>query len=301
MQQILSVIIISVIFFSSSEVFAQQITMGEPPSEDIKIVIDENGTAHVVHIVQGNNVSPVNVETIQGNMSNFSVTDVDNNTVQYFTVQQSPKAIMIPPTQRNMTLIKYDLTNVLSLNDGVWKWNYFMPSDAPFADFYFPKGVDMIWANDRPVYLGGHGLREHGNGMKLEYVINEPSVSQNVQWQNYNFSVTIRTLSDVGPYTFDQSSMAYAFNISKPNSLVTIIMPQALLGGNYTTHINGNHLLINVFHKNQTHVWIGVRPSTNGTIQITGTTAIPEFPLFVPLVIGITMILVLQFRNRLSA
>ncbi len=73
-------------------------------------------------------------------------------------------------------------------------------------------------------------------------------------------------------------------------------MPKILLGAKYAAHINGNHLLTTVFHENDTHAWIGLRPSTNGTIQITGSTVIPEFPLFLPLVIGIFMILILQFR-----
>ena len=298
MHQILSILIISSILFSSSEVFAQQFSVGKT-NEEIKVRIDENGTAHVVHIVQGNSNAPVHVETIRGNMSNFSVTDTGNNTVQYFSVLQISKTIMIPPSERNMTLIRYDLTNVLSFNGGVYKWNYLTPSDAPFTDFYFPPKVDnMVWINDRPVYLGGHGIELQGDSMRLEYVINEPIVLQKIQWKNYNFTVAVRTLSDVRQYKFDQSGMEYSFQVAKPNSFVTIILPQALLGGNYTVHLNYNHLLTNIFHKNGTHSWIGVRPSTNGTIQIIGTSVIPEFPLFVPLVIGITMILILQFRTN---
>jgi hypothetical protein len=199
-----------------------------------------------------------------------------------------------------MTIIKYDLTNVVSQSNGVWEWNYTAPSDAAFTDFYFPKGVDTIWANDRPVYLGDKGLRQHGNGFTLDYIINEPVTSQNVQWQNSNFIIGIRTLSDLGPHTFDQSAKAYAFNINKPHSFVTVIMPQELLWGPYQGKLNGNGTLTTTFYNNGTHAWIGFHPSKAGTIQLTGTTAIPEFPLFVPLVIGITVVIALQFRNRLN-
>jgi hypothetical protein len=158
----------------------------------------------------------------------------------------------------------------------------------------------MIWANDRPVYLGDKGLRQHGNGMTLDYIINEPVTLQTVQWQNSNFVIGMRTLSDLGPYTFDQSAKAYAFNINKPHSFVTVIMPQKLLWGPYEGNLNGNGTLTNTFYNNGTHAWIGFHPSKSGTIQITGTTAIPEFPLFIPLVIGITAVIALQFRNRLN-
>lgn len=285
---------------SVSQVFGQELTMGQKPVEDIKIVIDASGIAHVIHFVKGNNVAAVQVITVKGNMTNFSVADKDGNSVQYFSVATVQKSVLFPPTSRNMTIIKYDLTNVVSQSNGVWKWNYTAPSDATFTDFYFPKGVDTIWANDRPVYLGDKGLRQHGDGFTLDYIINEPVTSQNVQWQNSNFIIGIRTLSDLGPHTFDQSAKAYAFNINKPHSFVTVIMPQELLWGPYQGKLNGNGTLTTTFHNNGTHAWIGFHPSKAGTIQLTGTTAIPEFPLFVPLVMGITVVIALQFRNRLN-
>ena len=301
LKKLLSVLLISLMFLSMSQVFGQELTMGQRPVEDIKVTIDENGTAHVIHYVKGNSATAVQVNTIKGNMTNFSVTDQDGNSVQYFSINKVPKAVLIPPTSRNMTLIKYDLPNVVVLNDGVWKWNYYMPSDTTFTDFYFPKGVDMIWANDRPIYFGEKaGIRQHGTGMTLEFVNNEPMVLQNIQWQDKTFMVGIRTLSDLGPYTFDQSAKTYTFDINKPNSFVTVIMPQELLWGPYQGKINGNGTLTTTFYKNGTHVWIGLKPTKAGTIQITGTTAIPEFPLFVPLVIGISVVIALQFRNRLN-
>jgi hypothetical protein len=300
LRKLLSILIMSLMLLSVSQVFGQELTMGQKPVEDIKIVIDASGIAHVIHFVKGNNVAAVQVITVKGNMTNFSVADKDGNSVQYFSVATVQKSVLFPPTSRNMTIIKYDLTNVVSQSNGVWKWNYTAPSDATFTDFYFPKGVDTIWANDRPVYLGDKGLRQHGDGFTLDYIINEPVTSQNVQWQNSNFIIGIRTLSDLGPHTFDQSAKAYAFNINKPHSFVTVIMPQELLWGPYQGKLNGNGTLTTTFHNNGTHAWIGFHPSKAGTIQLTGTTAIPEFPLFVPLVMGITVVIALQFRNRLN-
>jgi len=287
--------------FSISQVFAQQITIGQHPVEDVTVRIDESGRAHVTHYVKGNPVAPVQAELIKNNVTNLSVTDKNGSSVQYSTIGNLKKeAVLIFPAQRDITLIKYDLPQIVSLHNGVWKWNYYTPTDTTFTDFYFPKGVDMIWANDRPVYLGEQGLRQHGDGMILEYIINEPVISQNVQWTDKKFTVGIRTLSDLGPYTFDQSATAYAFGINKPNSFVTVIMPQELLWGPYQGKLNGNGTLTTSFHNNGTHVWIGLKPSKSGTIQLTGTTAIPEFPLFVPLVIGISAVIALQFRNRLN-
>ena len=300
MLKLLIACVIAVTIFSTTAAFAQ-ISMGIPPNEDIRVSIDQNGTAHVVHAVQGNATSPVHVEMISGTLTNFSVTDQSNNSVQYSTIGQKPMSILLLPTQRNVTLIKYDLPNIVTNNNGVWRWNYYAPSDAIFTDFYFPKGVDTIWSQDRPVYLGDKaGLRQVGNGMSLAYIINETETVQTVQWQNQTFNVGVKTLANVGAPVFDQSSRAYAFNIDKADSYVTVIMPKALLWGPYQDTINTNATLTNLFHDNGTYAWIGMKPVHNGTLQITGTTAIPEFPMFVPLAIAISAVVALRFSSRLN-
>jgi hypothetical protein len=288
-------LIILIIPIFSSQVSAQQLKMGDSVQEQIKVQIDEDGTAHVEHIVQGNSYSPVIVETIRGNMTNLSITDPLNNTIQYETIPQLPIAIILPPSDKNIILITYDLPNIVTQNDGVWIWNYLTPSDTVSTNFYFPSGITQIWTNDRPVYIGENGIGMHGDGAKLEYAAEKTNI-QNIQWQNYTLPVEIDSLSDIKNYTFDQSSSSYQFQISKPHSFVTVVMPKVLLGAKYASYINGNHLLTTVFHENDTHSWIGLRPDSNGTIQITGSTVIPEFPLFLPLAIGMFMILILQFK-----
>lgn len=300
MLKLLIACVIAITIFSTTAAFAQ-ISMGGAPSEDIKVTIDANGTAHVLHEVQGNATGAIHVEMIGGNLTNFSVTDQDNNSVQYSTISQTPMSVLLLPTQRNVTLIRYDLPNIVTNNNGVWSWNYYTPSDAVFTDFYFPKGVDMIWSHDRPVYLGDKaGLRQIGNGMSLAYIINEPETIQTVQWQNQTFNVGVKTLANAGAPAFNQSSKAYTFNIDKPNSYVTVIMPKALLWGPYQATMNTSAILTNQFNDNGTYVWIGMHPAQNGTLQITGTTAIPEFPMFVPLAIAILAVIALRFSNRLS-
>lgn len=298
MLKILLILVVSTSILFSTLAFAQQLTIGQPPKEDIIVTIDEKGTAHVVHQVEMNRGNPVQVNMINGNITNFSVTDERGDPAQYSTLSQSPMAVLIFPADRNMTLVNYDLIHPLSFNNGVWSWDYYEPSGAEFTDFHFPIGVDMIWANERPVYLGDKGLRQAGNGMHLAYIINEPTTTQTVKWQDQTFYVGIRTLANAGPPTFDQSSMSYSFNIDQPNSFVTVIMPQELLWGPYQTKINTNHTLTNEFHRNGTHAWIGIRPSQSGTVNIVGTTVIPEFPMFVPLVIAISAVVALRFVSK---
>lgn len=301
MKLLLSIIVISVLIFSGYQAFGQQPSLGKTLSEDLKVRIDENGLAHVTHIIRGSSLNPIQVDMIAGNMSNFTVTNINGTSVEYGTVQQSPKAIIFAAPDRNMTIIKYDLTNVVTNKNGVWTWMYYDPPDTDHTDFYFPKGVDMIWSNERPAYIGDHGVRQHGNGFLLQYVINEPVTNQNVQWQDKSFTVGIRTLSGLGNYVFDQAQKTYSFDFTKSNLPIIVIMPKALLWGPYQLASNQNvTVALTLFHENATHAWIGLIPHKVVTVQITGTTAIPEFPGFVPLAIAISTVVLLRFIGKLS-
>lgn len=248
--------------------------MGDTPHEVVKVTIDENGTAHVTHEINSTdaNLKPIQIDTINGNMTNLNVTDNNDNSVEYAKIQKVPLSIIINVSQRNMTLVKYDLVNAATNTDGVWKWNYYEPQDTDYTAFHFPKGVDMVWANGRPVYLGNLGLGQHGNGFSLQYVINEPVNIQTVQLAGNNVAVGVRTVSGLGNYAFDESSKVYSFNVDKANVPIIVIMPEALLAGPYDVTLNGNATLHQEFHNNATHAWIGFEPAKNGTIQITGTT-----------------------------
>lgn len=272
MKILASLVAIPILVLLASQAFGQ-IPSDQGPHETIKVTIDEAGTAHVIHDVNSTfaKSQPIQIDLVNGSMANLTVTDANNSAVEYTTIQKSPLSIILSPSQRNMTLIKYDLVNVVKNMDGVWKWNYYEPQDTAFTAFYFPSGVDMIWANDRPVYLGNRGLGQHGNGFVLEYSINEPVTIQNVQTAGKNFAVGVRTTAGVGDYVFDQALNTYSFSVDKANVPVTVIMPQDLLSGPYTVTLNGNATLHQEFHNNATHAWIGFKVAKSGTVRITGT------------------------------
>ena len=250
----------------------------------------------MVHEVKGS-TKTLQIDAYEGNMDNLSVTDRDGNEVQYLTLEKYPIAIVLPPSGNDMIFIKYDLTDVLSLKDGVWTWEF---NAATITNMYFPKAVDMIWVNDRAVYIGEKGIRQHGGHMTLEYVIDEPVVLKQVEWENKKFTVAIRTLTNVDQFEFNQPTKSITFDVTKGNPLVTVIVPLDLLWEPYEVYLNSNKTLNREFYNNGTHVWLGFRPDTSGTIRIIGTSVVPEFPLFIPLAIGISAVLVLQFRNKFN-
>lgn len=296
LKKILVTLVIVGLFFSMSEAFGQ-ITFGEKPQQIIKIIINENGIAHVTHEVEGSVKTTQQVETIVGKMSNFSVVDRDGNDVQHLTLEKDPIAVVLPPSNHDMIFIRYDLSDVIVLKDGIWTWKWV---GIEATNFYFPKNVDMIWINDRPIYIGEKGIRQHGGAMTLEYVPDEPIISKEVVWEDKKFEVGIKTLTDIDVFEFNQLEKRITFNIPKNNSLVTAIIPLELLWEPYDVYLNSNQTLNSEFYNNGTHAWLGFRPDTAGTINIIGTTVVPEFPLFVPLVIGISIVLMLQFRNKFN-
>ena len=281
---------------SMSQTFAQEVTLGAVPEQTVEIRIDEEGIAHVVHEVKGS-TKTLQIGAYEGNVTNLSVTDKGGNEVQYLTLEKYPISVVLPPSGNDMIFIKYDLTDVLISKDGVWTWEFNAPG---ITNMYFPKGVDMIWVNDRPVYIGEKGIRQHGGKMTLEYVIDEPVVLKEVEWEGKKFTVAIRTLTNVGLFEFNQPAKSIIFDVAKGNPLVTVIIPLELLWEPYEVYLNSNKTLNREFYNNGTHVWLGFRPDTSGTMNVVGATVVPEFPLFVPLVIGISAAIFLQFRDKLN-
>jgi hypothetical protein len=296
LKKILGIFVIIVLFFSMSEAFGQ-LTFGEKPQQTIKVIIDEDGIAHVTHEVEGSTKTTQQIETIVGKMSNFSVVDSAGNDVQYLTLEKNPIAVVLTPSNQDIIFIKYDLSDVVFLKDGIWTWNWV---GVEPTNFYFPSKVDMIWINDRPIYIGEKGIRQHGGAMTLEYAIDRPTVLKEVVWEDKKFEVGIIALTDVDGFEFNQPEKRITFDIPKSNSIVTTIIPLELLWEPYDVYVNSNQTLHSEFHNNGTHVWLGFRPNTFGTVNIIGTTVIPEFPLFVPLVVGILLVIILQFRNKFN-
>jgi len=296
LRKLLTIVIVSGMLLSMSQTFAQEVTLGAVPEQTVEIRIDEEGIAHVVHEVKGS-TKTLQIGAYEGNVTNLSVTNKGGNEVQYLTLEKYPISVVLPPSGNDMIFIKYDLTDVLISKDGVWTWEFNAPG---ITNMYFPKGVDMIWVNDRPVYIGEKGIRQHGGKMTLEYVIDEPVVLKEVEWEGKKFTVAIRTLTNVGLFEFNQPAKSIIFDVAKGNPLVTVIIPLELLWEPYEVYLNSNKTLNREFYNNGTHVWLGFRPDTSGTMNVVGATVVPEFPLFVPLAIGISAVIFLQFRNKLN-
>jgi len=306
---IFSVLVLFVLVSFVPQGFAQ-ISLGIPATQaDVRVTIGEDGKVYVVHKI-ASSTKAQQLDLIEGTVSDLKVVDEEGNDVEFAKVGvEDVNSVTIFPTKERVT-VEYELADVLELKDGVWTWKFLYLQSTMF---HFPESVDLIFANDRPVNLGyndAKGIRCHGCEMLLEYIINEPVTKQKVKWQDSSFDVEIRTLAEINSFNFDQPTKTISFDVKNDHQFITLLIPLELLWNPYQVYLDKEpygvladeeKVLKHEFAVDEAHVQLNIRPETAGTVRIIGTSVVPEFPLFVPLVLGMSMIMVLVFRKSLAS
>jgi len=281
-----------------------QLSLGEPALHKlITINVGEQGDVHVIHEIKKVR-SVVHVETIEGSISNLNVTDVEGNKVEFGTTGiKNLTGITIFSSQDDV-IIEYDLQDALNFEDGLWKWDYF---NFETTKIIFPKDIDILFVNDRPVMLhDAQGITCYGRSQGvicdafIEFIIDEPTINREIEWESKRFIVEVRTLTEISSFNFDQPTKRISFDVNEDNQLISLIIPLELLWSPYEVYLNEEKILKHEFFSNETHSWLNFRPENSGSIEIIGTTVVPEFPILAPLFIGISIVIALQLKNRLN-
>jgi hypothetical protein len=273
-----------------------QLTIGSPAAQrNVEVTISEEGDVQVIHEI-GRTSTVRSLETIPGNVSNLTVIDEDGNEKEFGVSEyEDSTTVTIFPVRDNV-FVKYDLEPDLALQDGVWTWNFLYRQSTTFK---FPERADLVFINQNPITVEDNSkIRCHGCQMKLEYALDEPTKFFDVEYEEGKFQVEIRTFSDISKIIFNQPSKRISFDVEK-EKFVTLTIPLKLLWNPYTVALDEQKILKHEFEQNETHIKLNFKPSESGRIDIIGTSVIPEFPLFIPLVIGIVMIIGLQFKSRI--
>ncbi|MEK0381989.1 MAG: hypothetical protein QQN48_02985, partial [Nitrosopumilus sp.] len=244
-----------------------QLSLGEPALHKlITINLGDQGDVHVTHEINKAR-SVVHVETIEGSLSNLNVTDVEGNKVEFGTTGlESITGITIFSSQDDV-VIEYDLQDVLYFEDGLWKWDYF---NLETTKIIFPKDVDLLFVNDRPVMLhDAVGITCYGRTQGvicdafIEYVIDEPTMNTEIKWEDKKFIVQVKTLTEISSFNFDQPTKRINFDVSEDDQLITLIIPLELLWSPYDVYLNGEKILKHEFFSNETHSWLNFRPENS--------------------------------------
>jgi len=279
--------------------FAQSPIGNYAVQERTDVIISEDGDIHVVHEIKKDSRSARSFTMIEEVYSNLTVMDINDKEIQYGFLEEE-RILTIFPSDENV-LVEYDLENVLVQDNGVLKWN-FLYTDSGSTRFLFPDNIELVFVEERPVYVKEvKNLRCHGCQMVLEFVPDQNKILKEITWEDKKFDVVVRTLSNVESFNFDQPSRSISFDTNGNNQIITLIIPLELLWNPYQV-IEGNEQIVKKyeFQINETHVGLNFRPESSGDIQIIGTSVVPEFPLFAPLVIGIVLVVALQFRSKIN-
>jgi len=303
MNKIICVVMVLMITSLLPLVYAQ-LSLGEPAThKSITINVGDQGDVHVIHEIKKAR-SVVNVETIEGTLSNLNVIDVEGNKVEFGTTGLEGITGVTIFSSRDDVIIEYDLDDVLDFEDGLWKWDYF---NLETTKIIFPKDVDLLFVNDRPVMLhDALGITCYGRSQGsicdafIEYVIDEPTMNTEIEWEDKKFIVVMKSLTEISSFNFDQPTKRINFDVNEDNQLITLIIPLELLWSPYDVYLNEEKILKHEFFSNETHSWLNFRPENSGSIEIIGTTVVPEFPILTPLFIGIALVVALQLKNRLN-
>lgn len=302
--KILAYIVMALVITSLIPTVYAQIAIGQPAQHKlITINLGKDGDVHVIHEINRPR-SPVNVETIDGIVSNLNVIDTEGNSVEFgVTGIESTSGVTIFSAQ-NDVLVEYDLDDVLFFKDGIWTMDYF---NLETTKIIFPDNIDLLFVNDSPILLhDAKGITCYGKSHStacdafIEYMFDEPTKSFNVKWENKNFVVGVTTLTDISSIIFDQPNKKISFDVNEEKQFITLIIPLELLWKPYEVYLDGEKILKHEFFSNETHSWLNFRPATTGAIDIIGTTVVPEFPILTPLVIGIAIVIALQLKNKFN-
>lgn len=284
------------LFFSSATVFAQELSFGQPAVQTVKIIINEDKSAHVTHIVEPSKSSQ-QLTVIRNDFTNLQITDEEDSPIEYAETSGTKVGFLILPTKEKV-YVDYDLNDAVSEKNGVLTWDYWYLATTAF---YLPEQVEFVFVNGNPIALNeSTGVRCHGCQAILEYKLVQKETTEQVEWEESKFDVKIITDVEISSFEFSQPNKKISFIVADKDKYVTLIIPLELLGKPYDVFLNGKTIPHSPGYFDEERILLGIKPNETGTVEIVGTTVIPEFPITAVLVLAAAMIFATRYGNRLS-
>jgi len=274
-----------------------QLSIGpEAKQESIEVKIDLEGKIHVKHVVEASNI-PSTLHLFQGEISNLVVTNEMNEEIESGIVTDTKGniSIMILPSKQN-TIVEYDLENMI-LDDNLFKTE--ISYKEKFA-VYFDESIELIFVNNNVIFLDNKkGIAVNGGGdAKIEFYANESKTIKKITWEENEFDVEIITDSEIKSFNFNQPEKNISFQVNEENKFITISMSEELLGGPYVILLNDEQIKYTKFIQDENNISLNFKPESTGQITIIGTTVIPEFSMFIPLIMGFMIILMVPLMRK---
>ena len=276
-----------------------QLTLGsEAKQKLIEIKINLKGEVDVKHIIKASN-TPVTTHLFSGTTSNLVITNEIGEEKELAIINDGlgNESILILPSKEN-SIITYNLENMI-LKDNLFTTQ--MSYSEKFS-IIFDKEVELIFVNNNVIFLENKkGISINGGGeVKIQFYSNIPKMIKEVEWEENKFDVEIITYSKIDKFNFDQELKSISFEINEENKFVTINMSEELLGGPYVILLNDEQITYSKYSSKENHISLSMKPESSGEITIIGTTVIPEFSMFLPLIMGFLIILTLPLMRKVS-
>ena len=267
--------------------------------KSIEVTIDQSEIIHVKHVIYSSN-NPGEIKLFYGLVEeSLKITNEDGE-VEVGRIGNDIEGItglLIFASQQN-TIVEYNLTNIKTLNDNLWSMNIEYPEK--FSILFYEK-INSIFLNDNLIELKdkkGFSINGGGN-VNLQYYVNYPTIIKEITWEENKFDVEIITDSKIEKFNFNQTEKSISFEVKGKNKFVTITMSEELLGGPYVLLLNNEKIQYSLI-ENENTVSLTFKPQSTGQITIIGTTVIPEFSMFIPLIMGFIIILTVPLMKKIN-
>jgi len=296
--KIISAIIIFGLITVIPTVYGQLTIGSEAKQESIEVKINTNGEISVKHIVSSSNM-PSSLPLFTGEISNLIITNELGEEIDSGIANDGlgKESVLILPSNQ-LTIVEYNLENA-NLNDNLFTTEISYPQRFSIL---FEESIELIFLNNNPIFLDGKkGIAINGGGeAKIEFYSNESKTIEKIIWEENEFDVEIISDAEIQSFNFNQSEKSISFQVNDENKFVTITMSEELLGGPYVTLLNDEKIIHAKFIRDGGIVSLNLKPETPGQVTIIGTTVIPEFSMFIPLIMGFIIILTVPVMRKFS-
>ena len=299
-QKIIPVIIIFGLIAVIPTVYAQLGLGVEANQKSVEVLIDRSDKVNVKHVVYSSN-NPGNVQLFSGVVEDsLKITNDEGVEIEFGRIgndEEGLTGLLILGSEEN-TFIEYSLADVKTLKDNLWSLN--LQYHDTFS-IIIDNEINSIFLNNSLIKLENkNGITINGGGkLNLQHYENIPITIKEIQWEENKFDVEIISNSEIDKFDFNQEEKSISFEINNENKFVTITMSEELLGGPYVLLLNNEKIKYNLVNE-EGIVSMNFKPQTEGEIVIIGTTVIPEFSMFIPLIMGFMIILMVPMMRKFT-
>ncbi len=297
-QKIISTIIIFGLLTVIPTAYGQLSLGSEAKQELIEVKINPDGEINVKHVVSPSNM-PTTVPLFLGEISNLIITDDLGEEINSGTANDAKGNLSVLVLSSNQnSIITYNLEN-MKINNNLFNTEISYPQKFSVI---FEESINLIFLNNNVLFLDDKkGVAINGGGnMKIEFYSTESKIIEKATWEENEFDVEIITDSEIQSFNFNQPEKSLSFQVNDENKFVTITMSEELLGGPYVTLLDDEKIKYTKFVRDEGIVSLNLKPETTGQVTIIGTTVIPEFSMFIPLIMGFLIILTVPAMRKFS-